>query len=68
MYNQKVTNSRLEGTELLEAFNAMGHVCLLQLKLELLEFYYYVGRLLMEPGCLPSNPPSILDITIRQKA
>jgi len=41
---QKVTNSRLEGTELLEAFNTMGPVGLLQLKLELLEFYYYVGR------------------------
>jgi hypothetical protein len=41
---QKATNSHLEGTALIEEFNHQGAEAILKLKLELLEFYYYIDR------------------------
>ena len=41
---QKATNSHLEGTALIEEFNYQGAEAILKLKLELLEFYYYIGK------------------------
>jgi hypothetical protein len=41
---QKATNSHLESTALIEEFNYQGAEAILKLKLELLEFYYYIDR------------------------